>query len=99
MQFLITAHDHPDALPRRMEVRERHIALGDRMKAEGKMLYAAAILDDAGEMRGSMIVCDFPDRAALDDYLAVEPYVTGNVWGNIDVRPCRVGKSFVKQDV
>lgn len=96
MQFLINAHDHPDALPRRLEVREKHIALGDKMRAEGTMLYAAAILDDGGEMKGSMIVCEFPDRAALDAYLEQEPYVTGNVWGVIDIRPCKVGKAFEK---
>lgn len=28
---------------------------------------------------------EFESRAALDDYLAVEPYVTEGVWDKVDV--------------
>lgn len=94
MQFIIIGHDLPDALPRRMEVRQKHIDLSTDLKAQGKMLYAVALLDDAGQMKGSMIVCDFADRAAVDEYLKVEPYVTAKVWGKIEVLPCKVGPTF-----
>jgi uncharacterized protein YciI len=96
VQFLLTAHDGKDegALGRRLAVREQHIALGDEMVAVGQMLYGTAILDDAGRMIGSMMVLDFPGRAELEAWLAREPYVTGDVWREIDVQPCRVGPSF-----
>ena len=49
-----------------------------------------AILDDTGAMIGSATIVEFPDRAALDAWLARDPYVTGGVWQKIEVRPFRV---------
>ena len=96
MQFLLIAHDGDDdqALARRMRARDAHVALGDEMVARGQMLYGGAILDDAANMTGSVLVLDFADRAELDAWLKIEPYVTGDVWLSIDVRPFRVGPSF-----
>jgi uncharacterized protein len=97
MQFLLIAHDGPDegALNRRMAAREQHIALGDQLRANGNMLYGGALLDDAGQMIGSMLVLDFPSRQEVDDWLTIEPYVLGDVWREIDVQPFKVGPSFV----
>ncbi len=97
MQFLVLGYDGDDdqALARRMAVREAHIALGDKLRDEGKLLYGAAILDDSDKMIGSVLLCDFESRNELDQWLEQEPYVTGDVWRKIDVRKCRVGPSFV----
>ena len=54
-----------------------------------------AILDDTGRMVGSMMVLDVPDRATFDDWYAKEPYVTGDVWRQVTVSPCRPGPAFV----
>ena len=59
--------------------------------------FATAILDDAEKMVGSMLVGDFADRAALDKWLEVEPYVTQNVWKKIEIQLCKVGPSFAKK--
>lgn len=97
MQFLVLGYDGSDAqaLERRLAVRDAHIALGDKMRDAGKMLYGAAILDDSGKMIGSVLICEFPSRAELDEWLKVEPYVTGKVWQKIEVQNCKVGPSFV----
>lgn len=96
MQFLVIGRDGDDAgaLDRRMAVRNAHIALGDEMAAAGTMLFAVAILSE-GQMVGSMIVVDFESRSGLDDWLKIEPYVTGDVWRSIEIEECRVGPSFV----
>ena len=96
MQFIVIAYDGTDegALARRLAVRGEHIKLGDKMVESGNMLYGVAILNDEEKMRGSMLVCDFPPREQLDAWLKIEPYVTGNVWQKIEVKPCRVGPSF-----
>ena len=98
MQYLIQALDHtdPEALSRRLAVREAHINTINELKAQGHMHMGAALLDDDGKMIGSVIICEFNDRAELDAWLAVEPYVTGKVWEKIEVCPCKVGPSFVK---
>ena len=43
----------PGALERRMAARAAHLALGDKMSAQGRMLYGTAILDDDQKMIGT----------------------------------------------
>jgi uncharacterized protein len=95
-QFMVLAHDgmDPDAVGRRMAARDAHIALGDRLVAQGHHLYGAAVLDDTGAMIGSILIVDYPSRAELEQWLAVEPYMTGDVWRDMCVTPVRVGPSF-----
>jgi uncharacterized protein len=40
-------------------------------------------------MVGSVLLVDFPDRAALDAWIQADPYVTGGVWAEIEVAPFR----------
>ena len=96
MQFLVLAYDGKDeeALQRRLAVRQAHLALAEQMVASGQQLYAVALLNEAGNMIGSTIICDFSTREELDAWLAQEPYVTGNVWKQIEVIPCQVGPAF-----
>ncbi|GAA1414304.1 YciI family protein [Catellatospora coxensis] len=97
MQFLLIAHDGKDdgALARRLAARDAHIALGDQLVASGNMLYGGAMLDEAGQMTGSVLVLDFPSREDVGAWLKIEPYVLGDVWREIDIQPFRVGPSFV----
>jgi uncharacterized protein YciI len=97
MHFIITGHDGSDdqALERRMNVREEHMHGVAEMMKQKKLLYAAAMLDDAGTMIGSTMIVDFESREALDHYLESEPYVTGKVWEKIDVKPCKIPPVFI----
>ena|SRR5688572_10559528 len=96
MQFCVIAYDGDDAeaLERRMVAREAHIALSNEAIARGEQLAGAALLDETGNMRGSVMIVDFPSRQELDAWLATEPYMTGKVWQKIEVLPCRLGPSF-----
>jgi uncharacterized protein YciI len=85
-----------NAIERRASFREEHLKTVEKMSLEKKHLYAAAILDDHGNMIGSLLVVDFPTREALDDYLRVEPYVTGKVWEKIEIISCKVGPMFLR---
>ncbi len=88
MQFLVKAYDGDGMLEKRMEVRPRHL---EGMKALGRQIICAGgLLDDEGRMKGSALVMEFPDRAALDEYLAKEPYVAEGVWQKIEVEPINV---------
>ena len=83
MQFLVKTYDGPDMLEKRMAVRPRHL---EGMKALGKQIIAAGgLLDEDGKMKGSALIMEFADRAALDEYLASEPYVVEGVWEKIEV--------------
>ena len=88
MQFLVRAYDGEGMLDKRMEVRPRHL---EGMKALGKhIICAGGLLDDAGKMKGSALVMEFEDRAALDEYLHSEPYVLAGVWEKIEVETMNV---------
>ena len=83
MQFMIRAYDGPNMLDRRLAVRPRHL---EGMKRLGRQIICAGgILDNEGKMKGSVLVLELESRAALDDYLAVEPYVTEGVWDKVEV--------------
>lgn len=92
MQFVVMAYDGTDdgALERRMAVREEHIRRGEAYYRAGQWLYAAGILDDAGKMIGSMIVCEFTSREEMERlWLSQEPYIRGQVWQTITVHPAK----------
>ena len=92
MQFLVIGIDGTDAeaLSRRLAVRAAHIALGDQLLATGNMWYGAALLDDSGKMKGSMLLMDFASEEALQEWLAKEPYITGDVWRSVEIHKCNV---------
>ena len=97
MQFLIIGKDGADAqaLERRMATRAAHLAYSGENLAN--LIIGVATLNEAGQMNGSTFIVDFPDRAALDAWLAKEPYVVQGVWQEVTVTPCKVGPSFVNR--
>ncbi len=81
-------------MERRTAVRQAHLALGDKMEADGSRWYGAVLLDNDGQMIGSMAVMDFPSEKELRAWLDIEPYVTGKVWQELEVHKCNVKKPW-----
>ena len=54
------------------------------------MIVGGAMLDEAGTPVGSTMVVEFPDRAALDSWIAADPYTLQGVWLRVEVVPFRV---------
>lgn len=82
MQYLVIAYDHADALERRLESRDEHVKGAKELMASGKILSAAALIEDE-KMVGSTLIVDFEDDNEIDTWLDNEPYVKNNVW-NMD---------------
>lgn len=97
MNFIVNGYDHTDehALERRMKVRDAHMAGIKEMFEYKKVLYAAAMLNEAGYMCGSTLIVDFENREELDEWLEVEPYVKDRVWERVEVIPCKVPPMFL----
>lgn len=91
MQFVILARDSEVAgtLEKRMAHRAEHLKTIHRMKADGSIIDAGALLSAEGTMVGSLILCDFADRPALDAYIASETYQRYGIWADIEVLPFR----------
>ena len=83
MQFVIRAIDGAGKLAKRMEVRPRHFEGMDRLK--NHLVCAGGLLDEAGNLKGSVLVMEFETRQELDDYLSHEVYVIEGVWEQITV--------------
>lgn len=88
MQFIITAHDGENMLEKRMEVRPRH--LEGMAKLGRRVVCAGGLLDEAGRMKGSVLILDLESREELDAYLKDEPYVAAGVWERIEVETMNV---------
>ena len=88
MQFIITAHDGKNMLEKRMAVRPRH--LNGMAKLGEHVICAGGLLDVKGKMKGSVLILDFENRAALNDYLKNEPYVVEHVWEKIEIETINV---------
>ncbi len=92
MQFVITAKDgtDPEALARRMAVRPFHLAGASKLKENNNFVIGGATLDKDGSMNGSIMIVQFENEEALKQYMNNEPYITENVWQQIEVQPFRV---------
>ena len=88
MQFVITAYDGGGMLDKRMEVRPRHMEGMERLKKN--LIAAGGMLDDAGNLKGSVLIMEFQNREELDKYLANEIYVTEHVWEKITIERMNV---------
>jgi uncharacterized protein YciI len=51
----------------------------------GRVLIGGAILDEMGDMVGSVLLTDFASREEVEAWVAEDPYVTGGVWKEIEV--------------
>ena len=82
--FALFCVDKPDALALRLATREAHLAyvggFRDQMKLGGPLL------DEAGEMAGSLIVVDVADLAAAQAFSASDPYTKAGLWARVDIK-------------
>lgn len=93
-QYLIIARDGTDleAMDRRMKVRPLHVETARELKQYNRFITGGAILDDTGNMIGSMMVVQFETEDDLLIWMKNEPYITGNVWQSIEVNPFKVAE-------
>ena len=85
---MVKAYDGEGMLDKRMEVRPRHLEGIERIKEH--VICAGGLLDDEGNMMGSVLIMEYESREQLDEYLANEPYVQENVWQKIEVERMNV---------
>ncbi|NNF24176.1 MAG: YciI family protein [Rhodobacteraceae bacterium] len=82
MFFALTALDKPGAIETRLKTRADHLAYIERT---GVVSQAGPLLNDAGEMIGSLIVLDVPDREAADAWAAGDPYAKAGLFKSVSI--------------
>lgn len=91
-QYVIIARDgtDADALPRRMASRPAHLAGVKELKANGNYHIGGAILNDEGNMCGSVMILQFETEEQFQSWYNNEPYIQSGTWQSIEVQPFRV---------
>jgi uncharacterized protein len=85
VHFVVIAKDEGDGSLRREE-RPAHL---EYVAGQQQLILYAGPLIDGGRMIGSLFVFDVPDRAALDAYLARDPYFTRPIFATIEIYESR----------
>jgi len=75
--------DKPGALEIRKSNRDAHLAY---IKETGVVEMAGPMLDDAGEMCGSLIVLEVEDMVAAQEWAENDPYATAGLFDEVTLR-------------
>ncbi|KAJ3100876.1 hypothetical protein HDU97_001866 [Phlyctochytrium planicorne] len=96
--FLVIARDgkDKDALRRRLAVREQHLSRARDAFATGRSVMGGATLNEETlQMDGSLLLLDFPTLEDAKEYVRTDPYVTGKVWEEVEVKPFKLARLAV----
>jgi uncharacterized protein YciI len=85
MNFVVIGRDKGDGSLRRRN-RADHLTFVEGWQAQ--IVYAGPLIE-GGHMVGSLFVFDLPDRAALDDYLAEDPYFRAGIFETVEIYESR----------
>jgi hypothetical protein len=91
-QYVIIAYDgdDADAQERRKTIRPLHLEGAKNLKERNQFITGGAILDEAGQMTGSVMIVQFETDEAFNEWYKQEPYIKNGVWKTIEVKPFRV---------
>ena len=81
--FALTCLDKPGHLETRKANRDAHLAY---IAATGCVVQAGPFLDEAGQMCGSLVILDRPDRAGAEAWAAADPYATAGLFAEVTIR-------------
>jgi uncharacterized protein len=82
MLIALIARDKPGALQIRKDNRDAHLAY---IESSGVVSQAGPLLDDAGEMAGSLVVLDVADMAKAEDWAANDPYAKAGLFAKVEL--------------
>ena len=88
MQFAIYSVDKTGHAKLRTDTRPTHLDYLRRHAA--RIVIAGPLLDEAGEASiGSLLIMDFPDRAAVEAFAAGDPYAKAGLFASVRITPWR----------
>lgn len=84
--YVVHCQDKPGASQLRLDNRAAHL---DYLNAHlDRVVMAGPVqTEDRTGMVGSVLVLDFPERAALDSFLAGDPYARAGLFESVTVLP------------
>jgi uncharacterized protein len=79
--------DKPNALELRMANREAHLTYAGTFRAQLKL--GGPLLDEDGNMAGSMLVLDVADLAEAEAFAADDPYAKAGLFERVTIKRFR----------
>jgi len=83
MHVAIVGIDRPGALELRKAKRAEHLAYADE---QGCTFVAGPLIDENGDMIGSLIVLEVPDVASAQSWINNDPYNKANLFEKLTIR-------------
>jgi uncharacterized protein YciI len=83
--FCVHALDRPDRLDDRKRLRDGHRARLRMHDQPVVVRIGGPLLDDAGKMIGTMLVIEAETRAAVEIYMAGDPYMLENLFETVSI--------------
>ena len=83
MLFAFIGRDRPQSAGVRRDIRPQHKNYLSQIS--GNIAFAGPLLSDNGEMLGSLLVIDFVDREAAENWIAREPFTMAGLYSSMDV--------------
>lgn len=80
MRFALMTTDKPGALQTRMDNREAHLAY---ISETGVVEMAGPLLNEAGDMCGSLIILEVDDLAAAQAWADNDPYAKAGLFSDV----------------
>ncbi len=93
MLYAIISEDVTSSLDKRMSARPAHIARLQELQNIGKLILAgphpAVDAENPGEagFTGSLIVAEFDNLLAAEQWANTDPYIDAGVYANVTVKP------------
>ena len=91
MLFAVYALDKENSLEIRMDTRERHLAY----LMNSPLVFAGPLLDEEGNMCGSLIVLEMEDVSQVEEFTENDPYAIAGLFKNVEIR--RFIKAFPRE--
>lgn len=82
MLIALIARDKPGALNIRKANRDAHLAY---IKETGVVTQAGPLLDDVGEMTGSLVILEVQDMAAAQEWADMDPYAKAGLFESVQL--------------
>lgn len=91
MYYAVSCYDKDNSLDLRMATREKHLAFS--ANAGARIIVGGALLGADDSMIGSHLIIEAEDRAALDAFLATDPYAIAGLFEKVTVKPMKIAFS------
>ena len=84
MPYVLFCKDAPGKLPVRLANRDAHLAYA---RESGIVVLGGPLMDDAGQMCGSLLVLDVDSRAEAEAFADKDPYAAAGLFESVEIRP------------